>query len=135
MGSFDLYHKKPSNPDMPKLMLLTVADPPKIPCELQVKHNELHRVDDWLVQNDGCLDGVYIQYEKEMLTAEGAAHLRELSQRFMVGVWNYADRDPDDFEYFEWLARQGNCSFVNTDLPKDFKPEVLVDKDQLPPLP
>jgi len=110
--SFDSYHRKPSNPNMPKLMLLTVADPPNIPCELQVKHNELHRVDDWLVQNDGCLDGVYLQYEKEMLTAEGAAHLRELSQRFMVGIWNYADKDPDDFEYFEVRLYHCEDAFV-----------------------
>ena len=87
--------------NMPKLMLLTVADPPKIACELQVKHNELDRVDDWLMQDDGCLDGVYLQFEKEMMTTEGAACLRELSDRFQVGIWGYSNRDPDDFQTFE----------------------------------
>ncbi|OEU21477.1 hypothetical protein FRACYDRAFT_235103 [Fragilariopsis cylindrus CCMP1102] len=86
---------------MPKLMLLTVADPPKIACELQVQFNELHRVDPWLTAEDGMLDGVYIQYQEEMLTPEGAAHLRQLSQRFLVGIWNYAEKDPDDFKTFE----------------------------------
>ena len=82
-------------------MLLTVADPPALPCELQVKYDELHRVDPWLKQDDGSLDGVYLQYEKEMATPEGAARLRELSQRHLVGVWAHAHRDPDDFETFQ----------------------------------
>ena len=101
--SFDgYYHQAQESPprNMPKLMLLTVADPPNIPCELQVKHNELHRVDNWLAHDGASLDGVYLQYEKEMKTPEGAAHLRELSQRFMVGVWGYANKDPDDYETF-----------------------------------
>ncbi len=99
--SYDSYKKKPPSLNMPKLMLLTVADPPHIPCELQVQYNELHRVDNWLNHDTGTLDGVYLQYEKEMMTPEGAAYLRELSERFMVGIWGYADRDPDNFETFE----------------------------------
>ncbi len=99
--SYDSYHKKPPALNMPKLMLLTVADPPSIPCELQVQYDELHRVDNWLEHDNGSLDGVYLQYEKEMMTPEGAACLRQLSDRFMVGVWNYAERDPDNFETFE----------------------------------
>ncbi|VEU36396.1 unnamed protein product [Pseudo-nitzschia multistriata] len=118
---------------MPKLMLLTVADPPSIPCELQVQYNELHRVDSWLRHEDGFLDGVYLQYEPGMLTPEGAACLRELSQRFLVGIWGYAERDPDDFETFEWLVKEGNCSFVNSDLPKHFRKELLIQKERLPP--
>ena len=98
-AGFDSQNRDAHN--MPKLMLLTVADPPNIPCELQVKHNELHRVDNWLKHDEGVLDGVYLQYEEGMKTPEGAAYLRELSQRFMVGIWGYADRDPDDFETFE----------------------------------
>ena len=114
------------SPSMPKLMLLTVADPPKIPCELQLKHNELHRVDSWLSTEEGSLDGVYLQFEQEMMTKEGAAYLRELSERYMVGIWGYSGQDPDDYATFEWLVREGNCSFVNTDLPKHFKPDILV---------
>mmetsp|Transcript_4913 Transcript_4913/g.7685 ORF Transcript_4913/g.7685 Transcript_4913/m.7685 type:complete len:616 (-) Transcript_4913:128-1975(-) len=111
---------------MPKLMLLTVADKPKRPCELQVQFNELHRVDPWLTRNDGSLDGVYLQFEKEMMTPEGAAYLRELSQRFMVGIWGYSGKDPDDYKTFEWLVKEGNCTFVNTDLPKHFRKELLM---------
>lgn len=109
---------------MPKLMLLTVADPPKIPCELQVKCNELHRVDSWLMSEEGSLDGVYLQYEEEMMTKQGAAYLKELSQRYHVGIWGYSGVDPDDFRTFEWLVQEGNCSFVNTDLPKHFQPSL-----------
>ena len=101
--SFDnYYHQTEANPprNMPKLMLLTVADPPSIPCELQVKHNELHRVDPWLEHEGASLDGVYLQYEDEMKTPEGAAYLKELGQRFNVGVWGYAHKDPDDYETF-----------------------------------
>ncbi|KAG7355414.1 glycerophosphoryl diester phosphodiesterase [Nitzschia inconspicua] len=106
---------------MPKLMLLTVAHPPHKACELQVQYNELHRVDGWLAADDGSLDGVYLQYEEEMMTAEGAAYLRELSGRFLVGIWGYSGKDPDDFQTFEWLVKEGNCTFVNTDLPKHFR--------------
>eukprot|EP00531_Pseudo-nitzschia_arenysensis_P018174 CAMPEP_0116119328 /NCGR_PEP_ID=MMETSP0329-20121206/2577_1 /TAXON_ID=697910 /ORGANISM="Pseudo-nitzschia arenysensis, Strain B593" /LENGTH=583 /DNA_ID=CAMNT_0003613011 /DNA_START=226 /DNA_END=1974 /DNA_ORIENTATION=+ len=100
--SYESYHKKAPALNMPKLMLLTVADPPQIACELQVQYNELHRVDNWLKHDNGSLDGVYLQYEKEMMTPEGAAYLRKLSERFMVGIWGYAERDPDNFETFEW---------------------------------
>lgn len=118
-----------SSGTMPKLMLLTVADPPKIACELQVHYNELHRVIPWLTGTtadddtmymSSSLDGVYLQYEKEMMTPEGAAYLRQLSKQYLIGIWGYADIDPDDFETFEWLVKEGNCSFVNTDLPKHF---------------
>jgi glycerophosphoryl diester phosphodiesterase len=126
-------HSRESH-NMPKLMLLTVADPPAIACELQVHYNELHRVDNWLIHDEGVLDGVYLQYEKEMMTPEGAAYLRQLSKRTMVGIWNYAERDPDNFETFEWLVKEGNCSFVNTDLPRYFCKGVLTQKGR-PPLP
>jgi len=132
-ASFDSSNRNSLN--MPKLMLLTVAQMPNIACELQVQYNELHRVDNWLVHDDGILDGVYLQWEKEMMTTEGAAYLRQLSQRFLVGIWGYAERDPDDFKTFEWLVKQGNCSFVNSDLPKDFRSDLLFQRDQLPPLP
>ncbi|KAL3904563.1 MAG: hypothetical protein SGILL_010017 [Bacillariaceae sp.] len=111
---------------MPKLMLLTVADKPKIACELQVQYNELHRVDHWLTMEDGSLDGAYLQFEEEMMTPQGAAYLREFSSRFAVGIWGYSGEDPDDFPTFEWLVKEGNCTFVNTDLPKHFKRELLM---------
>jgi glycerophosphoryl diester phosphodiesterase len=118
-----------NNPHFPKLMLLAVAHPPKIPCELEVHANELHRVDSWLTTNEGSLDGVYLQFEESMLTSEGAAFLKELSQRYLVGVWGYSGRDPDDFKTFEWLVKEANCSFVNTDLPKQFRKELLIEEE------
>jgi len=111
---------------MPKLMLLTVADPPKIACELQVGLNDFSPVHNWLTTNDGSLDGVYLQFQKEMMTEEGARALRQLSERFLVGIWTYSGIDPDDFATFEWLVREGNCSFVNTDLPNSFRKTISV---------
>jgi glycerophosphoryl diester phosphodiesterase len=113
----NLYDAPTLHHSMPKLMLLTVADPPKIACELQVQYNELHRVDPWLTADDGMLDGVYLQYQEEMLTPEGAAYLRQLSQRFLVGIWNYAEKDPDDFKTFEVcvLFRFCVCSLPTID--------------------
>lgn len=35
----------------------------------------------------------------------------------------------------QWLVKQGNCSFVNSDLPKDFRSDLLFQREQLPPLP
>lgn len=99
-------------------------------CELEVHTDELHRVDRWLTEEDGALDGVYLQFEKKMLTKEGAAYLRKLSERLTVGVWNYAERDPDDYDTFHWLVKEGNCTFVNTDLPKNFRNEILFQNQQ-----
>jgi glycerophosphoryl diester phosphodiesterase len=142
LNNFDAPHLSPiasvNNPSMsllqaqrqlPKLMLLAVAHPPHIPCELEVHTHELHRVDSWLSTNEGSLDGVYLQYEESMMTPEGAAHLKELSRRYLVGVWGYSGRDPDDFKTFEWLVKEANCAFVNTDLPKQFRMELL-DQDE-----
>lgn len=118
-----------NNTHFPKLMLLAVANTPKIPCELEVHNNELHRVDSWLTTSEGSLDGVYLQFEESMMTPKGAAQLRELSQRYLVGVWGHSGRDPDDFKTFEWLVQEANCSFVNTDLPKQFREELLIEEE------
>jgi hypothetical protein len=130
-GSF---RKSPSNRDMttatskqeskrrlPKLMLLTVSDEPKIPCELQVSIAEpVPKIEQWLHRADGALDGVYMQYEPQMLSTDGLANLRLLASRYVVGVWNKAHKDPDDFETFHTLVKEGSVSFVNSDLPKGF---------------
>lgn len=117
---------KPLTSSIPKLMLLTVKDPAKKHCELRVSVDDLSPVESWLTSTDGSLDGVYLQFEKKMLTEEGAAALRRLSERFLVGVWTHSGRDPDDFDTFEWLVRRGNCTFVNTDLPHQFRKDVTV---------
>lgn len=105
----------------PKLMLLTVADPPKIPCELWVDVDDLSPVNGWLSSHDGSLDGVYLQFQKKMMTIEGAESLRVMSEKYAVGVWGHNGRDPDDWDTFHWLVKQGGVSYVNTDLPKGFK--------------
>jgi len=110
---------------VPKLMLITVAEQPKIPCELQVNVNDFSPVENWLTTTDGTLDGVYIQYEKSMMTPEGAAALRKLSEKHLVGLWGYAEKDPDNYGAFTSLVRNGNCSFVNTDLPRDFRGDIF----------
>ncbi len=117
---------KSSSTSIPKLMLLTVKDPPKKLCEQRVSVDDLSPVENWLTMTDGSLDGVYLQFEKKMMTEEGAAALRRLSERFLVGVWTHSGRDPDDYNTFEWLVRKGNCTFVNTDLPHQFRREVTV---------
>jgi hypothetical protein len=107
---------------IPKLMLLTVADQPIMPSKkLQVGVFDLQNVDQWLNRHDGSLDGVYLQFEKEMLSAEGSSALRKLASRYTVGVWGHAHKDPDDYETFRQLVRDGMVSFVNSDLPKAFK--------------
>uniref|UniRef100_A0A7S3KZZ5 GP-PDE domain-containing protein n=1 Tax=Amphora coffeiformis TaxID=265554 RepID=A0A7S3KZZ5_9STRA len=110
---------------IPKLMLLTVANPPKKPCEMRVSVTDLSPVDSWLQTNQGSLDGVYLQFEPSMTTPEGAAALRELSQRHLVGIWGYSGKDPDDYNTFHCLVEQGNVTFVNTDLPTHFRKEIL----------
>jgi glycerophosphoryl diester phosphodiesterase len=111
---------------MPKLMLLTVADPPKRPCELRVGVDDFSHVDNWLNARDGSLDGVYLQFEQKMMTPEGVASLRRLSERYFVGIWTHSGKDPDDFHTFQWLVKEGNCTFVNSDLPNHFRKEILV---------
>jgi hypothetical protein len=116
---------------MPKLMLLTVADPPKKPCELQVGVDDFSPIESWLTMSDGSLDGVYLQFEKKTMTPEGVASLRRLSERCLVGIWSYSGKDPDDFKTFEWLVREGNCTYVNTDLPTRFRKEIMVRSTSL----
>jgi hypothetical protein len=110
----------------PKLMLLTVSDPPKKPCEMRVGVNDLSLVDSWLTKEDGSLDGVYLQFQKEMLTESGAALMRELASRYTVGVWGHSGVDPDDWKTFDCLVTQCGCSYVNTDLPNHFRKEIFV---------
>ena len=114
---------------IPKLMLLTVSDPPNIPCELQVGIEDLSPIDGWLASDSGSLDGVYLQYQESMMTAEGAASLRQLGEKYAVGVWGYSGKDPDDYATFRWLVEEGNVTYVNTDLPTHFKPDVLVHSE------
>ena len=124
----DDHHVVQEHPSwFPKLMLLTVSQKPKIPCELQVGVENLSPIDGWVTTADGAaLDGVYLQYQPAMKTAKGAAALRALSERFAVGVWGFANRDPDDWETFSFLVNQAHVRYVNTDLPTNFRPDLMV---------
>lgn len=111
---------------MPKLMLLTVADEPLRLCEQRVSISDLTPVESWLTMADGSLDGVYLQFEKKMMTEAGAAALSQFSEQHLVGIWSYSGKDPDDYNTFEWLTTKGNCTFVNSDLPNHFRKEIFV---------
>ena len=77
---------------MPKLMLLTVAEEPKMPCHLRAGVEDLSPVEAWLNSGGGdgsSLDGVYLQFQPEMLEPEGVAALRKLSQTYAAGVWTH----------------------------------------------
>eukprot|EP00592_Proboscia_alata_P020745 CAMPEP_0194402848 /NCGR_PEP_ID=MMETSP0176-20130528/1504_1 /TAXON_ID=216777 /ORGANISM="Proboscia alata, Strain PI-D3" /LENGTH=740 /DNA_ID=CAMNT_0039200387 /DNA_START=88 /DNA_END=2310 /DNA_ORIENTATION=+ len=115
----------------PKLMLLTVNEPPSIPCELWVDVSDLSPIDGWLATSDGSLDGVYLQYQPAMMESSGAQALRLLSERedgrrYTLGVWGLNGRDPDDWETFQWFIQNCGMNYVNTGLQKDFKKDVVV---------
>eukprot|EP00594_Rhizosolenia_setigera_P014733 CAMPEP_0178958066 /NCGR_PEP_ID=MMETSP0789-20121207/11351_1 /TAXON_ID=3005 /ORGANISM="Rhizosolenia setigera, Strain CCMP 1694" /LENGTH=555 /DNA_ID=CAMNT_0020640561 /DNA_START=35 /DNA_END=1702 /DNA_ORIENTATION=+ len=112
---------------LPSLMLITTADPPVHKSELRFQINEdVSNIHDWIHAPDGSLDGVYLQYEQVMKTKEGADALKKLGDFCDVGVWNYAVRDPDDYETFEYLIREGGVKYFNTDLPSTFKEDGYV---------
>ena len=58
------------------------------------------------------------------MTEKEAAALWNLAERWKVGVWQFAGRNPDDYDTASWLVREGHCSFVNTDLPNNFRKDV-----------
>jgi glycerophosphoryl diester phosphodiesterase len=117
---------KVSSCTFPKLMLLTVSDTPHSLCEQRVNIDDLSHIENWLKAEDGSLDGVYLQFEHDMMTEEGAERLRKLNERFQIGVWTRSGKDPDDYATFEWLTRKCHCTFVNTDLPNHFRKDIFV---------
>lgn len=107
------------NVSMPKLMLLTVAHPPIDHHELWVDVNNYEPIDEWLNTDDTTLDGVYVRYEPKMMN-EGAAELKKLCDKYIVGVWGMFGEDPDDYETMHYLVKECGVSFFNTDLPLEF---------------
>jgi hypothetical protein len=81
----------------PKLLLITVCETPKKECELEVDINNLKRIDNWVRGGEaGDLDGVYMQFQKEMLEPEGIAAMSTLASKYDVGVSTircYANRN------------------------------------------
>jgi len=108
---------------LPKLMLLTVADKPLKPVELWL---DLMTDTSAVERNALGLDGLYIEFQPEMLRPEGKAALRRLTAATgAVGVWGRAKAvdggpgDPDDLVTLQQLVGDG-VTFVNSDLPRSF---------------
>jgi glycerophosphoryl diester phosphodiesterase len=120
--------QQPHHPRLPKLLVLTVCHEPQKDVELHVSVREgvqaIQKIERWI--HCAGLDGVYLQYEPEMLTPAGSQILKALAttsrhgRGCFVGVWGHNGRDPDDYATFCQLVQQGHVSFVNTDLPMTF---------------
>mmetsp|Transcript_29178 Transcript_29178/g.47885 ORF Transcript_29178/g.47885 Transcript_29178/m.47885 type:complete len:675 (-) Transcript_29178:426-2450(-) len=108
----------------PKLLLITVAETPKADYELFMditKPEKLAELDGWLRGGDGgTLDGVYIQYQKSMMSPKGSKAMRNLAARYDVGIWG-ANPVPDDWGTFHTLVTECHVSYVNSSLPKHFR--------------
>lgn len=107
----------------PQLLLVTDIKSDKRDNELWLDiMSDLSPLDSWIQSNNGenILDGVYLRFQKEMLTEKGAEILKNLSKKYTVGVWVYLDVDPDNYYTMKWLAEEGNVTFYNTDLPRSF---------------
>jgi glycerophosphoryl diester phosphodiesterase len=122
----------PCIPGMPKLMMLTVADPPKRPADLRVSIDNLSKVDSWAHCGNGeYLDGVYLQFQKEMLEPPGLTNLQVLSEKYTVGVWLMSGVDPDNYKTFCKLVHEAKVAFVNTDLPFNFRDGIVRKSSRL----
>lgn len=105
---------------LPDILLITVAQEPEQHYELCCGVSDFKPVHSWLSREDNpSLDGVYLQYQPEMLQPDGIAALRALSSQYRVGVWAFFG-DPDDIVTATRLVRECGVSFVNTDLPRSF---------------
>lgn len=108
---------------LPKLMLLTVADRPSHPVELWL---DIMTDTSKVQRNAVGLDGLYIEFQPQMLEPEGKAMLTKLTGAVgAVGVWGRAKAadggpgDPDDLHTLQLLVGEG-VTFVNSDLPRSF---------------
>lgn len=113
---------------VPEVLLLTVAKEPQAHYELSVGVSDLTPVNSWL-QHEGkvSLNGVYLQYQPEMLHPNGMEALRILSKQYKVGVWGEFG-NPDDIDTVAYLVRECGVSFVNTDLPRSFMGRSITGK-------
>jgi len=118
-------HDQDSAPyKLPDLFLLTDVTG-SIECN-QSKHElwldvlDLEPVDGWLERPGGSLDGIYMRFQPKMMESKGTTQLRVLSKKYKVGIWLMKDEDPDNIKTLQYLVRECNISFYNTDMPKDF---------------
>jgi Glycerophosphoryl diester phosphodiesterase family len=79
--------RRPQQYPRPKLFVLTVCDVPtrEVYSRVSISEEEeaFTKIHGWL---KGRLDGVYMQFEPQMLTPEGLRMLRKLTRRYHVGV-------------------------------------------------
>ena len=101
-------------PTVPKLLLLTVAEKPEKPFEMWLEKDTAG-----VEEAAKHLDGVYIEFQQEMLTPEGRAALSQLAARRTVGG-GCARADPDNLATATELMNSCGVGFVNTDLPQTF---------------
>lgn len=66
------------------------------------------------------IDGVYVEYEPEMLEPEGKEKMLKLAESYTVGVWMLKPRDPDALSVAKRLLDECGVSYVNTDFHRDF---------------
>lgn len=104
----------------PKILLLSVNDMREPDDHHQfVDFTDPDKVTKLLRGGDGgSLDGIYMQYQKEMITSKGSKAMRNLAAMYDVGVWGTS---PDDWDTFHTLVNECHVSYVNTDLPRHFR--------------
>ena len=87
------------------------------------------QIESWLNRPDSKLDGLYIQFENEMVTNDqfnGGYNthllLSAISKKYKLGVWGHTEQIPDRCATASILVESG-VHFVNTDLPRAFIPK------------
>ena len=68
------------------LMLLTTATTPEHPSELYVDIEDPSRLDGWLEQKTGKLNGLYIRYQPKKKEPRGASALKALTAKYKVWI-------------------------------------------------
>jgi len=104
----------------PKLLVLTAfAESDDFPYLTTSVKNDFEGLSDKLPMDNG-IDGVYIEYEPEMLQPEGKVKMLRLAESYSVGVWMLKPRDPDVLSIAKTLVDECGVSYVNTDFHRDF---------------
>lgn len=104
---------------IPKLLVLTAhVDYRKEDILTSVKAG-FEGLGDKLPVSNG-IDGVYLEFEEEMLTPEGREHMLRLAESYTVGVWMLKPRDPDALSVAKILVDECGVSYVNTDFHRKF---------------
>ena len=117
IGGFTTY---PKSHKIPHFLLVTrtksSSKPGSTYCVVSVR--DLSPVDGWLDSSN--IDGVYLEYEPEMLEPDGQLAMLDLSKKCKVGVWLLANRDPDKLSICRRLVDECGVHYFNTDFPYDF---------------